>query len=103
MYRKESLEAKRIARDRIEILFRQAEEYARQGHSEMSSRYVSLARRIGMKVDIPVGHRMDYCRSCNTFMIPARTCRIRLARGKKIIACQVCGHTSRFPYRKRKD
>lgn len=103
MYRRESQEAKRIARDRIESLFTQAEKLAKEGQVSLSQRYVSLARRIGMKVDIPIGHRMEYCRSCNTFMLPSRTCRVRVTRGRKVIVCHICGSTARFPYRKRQQ
>lgn len=103
MYRKDSQEAKRIARNRIDSLFTQAAELAREGDTELSRRYVTLARRIGMKVDIPVGHRMDYCRKCNAYMLPSRTCRVRVNRGRKVIACLVCGNTARFPYRKSKN
>lgn len=100
MYRRESQEAKRIARERIEKLFMQAAELASKGEDALSQRYVSLARRIGMKVDVPIGHRMDYCRKCNTYMLPSRTCRVRVTRGRKIIVCHICGNASRFPYRK---
>ncbi len=98
MYRRESLEAKRIAKERIESLFSQAERLTKEGQTDLSRRYVSLARRIGMKVDIPVGHRMDYCRKCNTYLIPSRTCRVRVTRGRKVISCLACGNTYRFPY-----
>ncbi len=101
MYRRETQEAKRIARDRIEALFNMAASLAGEGKDELSRRYVALARRIGMKVDIPVGHRMDYCRKCNSYMLPSRNCRVRVTRGRKIIACLNCGRISRFPYRRR--
>ncbi len=102
MYRKESQEARKIARERIEKLFSQAELFTKEGRYDLGRRYVSLARRIGMKVDISVGHRMDYCRNCNVYMIPARTCRVRVRRGRKVIFCLSCGNTSRFPYRRKK-
>lgn len=102
MYRREGIEAKRIARDRIENLFAMAERLTKEGETDLSRRYITLARRIGMKLDISIGHRMEYCRKCNTYMLPSRTCRVRLSRGRKVIVCLACGNTSRFPYCKSK-
>ncbi len=98
MYRKESIEARRIARERIEKLFAMAAMLAREGTNERSRQYVSLARRIGMKLDIPVGHRREYCRECNSMLIPGTTSRTRLAKGKTVITCFNCGKVFRYPY-----
>lgn len=103
MYRKESLEAKKIARERIEKLFIMAEQLAREGMKERSRQYVKLARRIGMKLDISVGHRREYCRDCNSILIPGTTCRTRLAGRKITITCLNCSRVSRYPYRSGKN
>ncbi|MDH2904771.1 MAG: hypothetical protein PXX82_00220 [Methanomassiliicoccales archaeon] len=103
MYRKESLEARRIARERIEKLFAMAKQLAREGTKERSRQYVGLARRIGMKLDIPVGHRREYCRNCNSILIPGVTSRTRIVRGRAVITCFNCGKASRYPYRKAKQ
>ncbi len=99
MYRKESLEARRIARERIEKLFVMAKQLAREGTEVRSRQYVGLARRIGMKLDMPVGHRREFCRDCNSILVPGMTGRTRIVRGRVVITCFNCGNISRYPYR----
>ncbi|MCL4346676.1 MAG: hypothetical protein M1417_02035 [Candidatus Thermoplasmatota archaeon] len=98
MYRKEAMEARRIARERIEKLFGLARDLAASGEKERSRMYIMLARRIGMKLDIPLGHRREYCRKCNSYLIPGRNARVRMGRKKVTLTCLECGKVTRFPF-----
>lgn len=98
MYRREAAEAKRIARERIDYLFSLAGNFASRGEEEWGRRYISLAIRIGMRLDLPVGHRREYCRNCLTYFIPSKTVRVRVTRGRVVLTCLRCGHIARFPY-----
>lgn len=100
MYRREAAEARRIARGRIDYLFSLAAACTEKSQEEWGRKYISLAKRIGMRLDLPVGHRREYCRHCMTYFIPSRTVRIRIARGRVIMTCLHCGHVARFPYRR---
>ncbi len=94
-------EMKKIARERIDILFQQAEEIF-DVESSLSDRYVEIARNIGMKynVSIPKEFRRRICRNCKSFLVPGSNCRIRLNSKKKqkIVTCQKCGDVKRYPY-----
>ncbi len=94
-------EIKRIARERIDILFQQAEEIF-EVDSDLSDRYVEIARNIGMKhnVSIPEEFRRRICRDCNSFLVPGYNCRVRLdsKQNNKVVTCQKCGNVKRYPY-----
>jgi len=93
---------KKIARERIVILFAQAErEFAK--HPERAKRYVELARKIGMRYRVRLG-RADFCRQCNAYLKPGVNCRFRLRRDRQAVVatCLACGHVSRHPYIKEK-
>jgi ribonuclease P protein subunit RPR2 len=95
---------KKIAEERIKILFEEAErEFSK--HPERSKRYVELARKIGMRYNIKLkAYRKKFCRKCNAYLKPGVNCRIRLRDNKKAIVqtCLECGNTSRHPYIKEK-
>jgi ribonuclease P protein subunit RPR2 len=86
-----------IASERMAILFRQAEQAARRGEPELSDRYVSLARSIGMRynVRIPSGLKRRACRKCGAFLVPGKNLRVRLRGGKSVWTCLKCGNISR--------
>ncbi|AEH61624.1 RNAse P, Rpr2/Rpp21 subunit [Methanosalsum zhilinae DSM 4017] len=88
-----------LASQRIERLFKLAElEHA--SNPQRSNRYVSLARKIGMRhrVSIPSHLRRRVCRCCDTFLVPGSSSRIRLRRNYILITCLNCGRHMRFPY-----
>lgn len=91
---------RKIAAERIEILFRLAREAAREGREERAKRYVSLARRVGMRYNVPVpsAHKTEFCKGCGAFLTPAKTSRVRLGRGRVSVTCLKCGWTRRRPY-----
>ncbi len=92
-----SPEIQRIARERIQILFRNAEEVF-PADPCLSDRYVQLARRIAMRhrIRIPLDLRRRYCRSCESFMVPGITARVRIHRRKVVVTCLRCGKQRRY-------
>lgn len=91
----------RIARERIGILFRLADESART-HPERSKRYIGLARKIGTRylVRFPKKLKLSFCKSCNSPLIPGYNLKVRLKPRHKVIeyACE-CGEVKRLSYR----
>jgi ribonuclease P protein subunit RPR2 len=93
----------RIARERISSLFALAEREAATGHAELADRYVTLARRIGMRYNIRLltEYRELYCRGCSTFWVEGRTVRTRLRSGRRTRTCLKCGRVRRTRVRGR--
>jgi ribonuclease P protein subunit RPR2 len=95
---------RKIARERIQILFVQAErEFAK--HPERAQRYVELARKIGMRYKVRLKEeRRKFCRKCNAYLKPGVNCRVRLRQDRQavVVTCLVCGRISRHPYIKEK-
>jgi ribonuclease P protein subunit RPR2 len=91
---------RKIANERIEILFRLAEREALRGNSARANRYASLAAKIGMRynVRLPREFKRRYCRKCHVFLVPGKNCRVRIARGKVTTTCGECGDVRRIPY-----
>jgi len=87
----------RIARERVADLFALAEKEASSGHSELADRYVSLARRIGMRYNVRLmqEYRELYCRGCSAFWVEGRTVRTRLRAGRRVRTCLRCGRERR--------
>lgn len=91
---------KEIALERIRILFREAEEISPKNKS-LAGRYVTLARKIAMKVRLhfPLELKRRYCKHCYSFLKPGINARIRIRGGKVIISCWECKKFSRIPIR----
>lgn len=97
--RRKSFE-RRIARERIHILFTLAEREALAGNILRANRYAQLARRIGMRYNVPLpsSYRRLFCRKCGSYMLPGRMARVRVRRSRVIVTCQSCGQVYRYPY-----
>jgi len=89
---------KRIARERIDILFAQAAEWA-DGDTGRAERCIALARRIAMKqrLRMPKRYRRQFCRTCYGYLVPGRTARVRIQHGKVIVTCLLCRDQRRYP------
>jgi ribonuclease P protein subunit RPR2 len=89
---------KNIAKERISILFSQAESFF-SWNQEYSHHCVRSARLIAMKerVRIPLRLKRRYCRRCNSYLVPGVTGRVRIYRGRVIITCLNCGWHRRVP------
>ncbi|MFW3145961.1 MAG: ribonuclease P protein component 4 [Thermoplasmatota archaeon] len=93
--------AREAALDRIETLYDLAFRMARAGELDLARRYLTLAKRIGMRytVRIPRELKRSTCRNCRAPLMPDLTSRIRIRNGRKIVTCLECGHVSRYPFR----
>ncbi len=97
--RKKGLE-RRIARERMDILFELAGEEAREGNLQRANRYAHLARRLGMRYNVPFpsSYRRRYCRGCGAYLAPGAAARVRLRRSRVVVTCKACGRIARYPF-----
>jgi len=94
--------ARKIALERIEILMNLAEEEAKKGNWKRVKRYVSLARKIAMKVRLkfPKKWKRRICRECNTLLVYGKNARVRVRSRRYphvVITCRECGRIYRIP------
>ena len=93
----------KIAKERIDILFKEAKEVARE-RPDLARRYVRLAKKIGMRYNVRLGRlKRNFCKYCYSFFIPGVTCSQRLRNGKITIKCLSCNKIIRYPYKNRKS
>ncbi len=92
---------RRIALERMEVLFGLAEKEALQGHAARARRYVDLARKLGMRynVRVPPAFKRRFCKRCLAYLVPSVNARVRVGRGRVVITCTSCGAVQRFPFR----
>jgi ribonuclease P protein subunit RPR2 len=91
-------EIKRLARERIAVLFQRAEEFFPENPG-WSDRCVGLARTIAMRqrVGLDWQYRRKICPHCYRFHVPGVTMRVRIRKGNVVITCFHCHRQSRFP------
>ncbi|MEM5773216.1 MAG: ribonuclease P protein component 4 [Candidatus Aenigmatarchaeota archaeon] len=82
---------RKIARERIQILFSLAEKELKQ-HPERSRRYIELARKIGLRYNIRLSRELKrkFCKNCNTLLKPGITCSVRIQDKMITIKCKNC-------------
>ncbi|MEK6900937.1 MAG: ribonuclease P protein component 4 [Nanoarchaeota archaeon] len=87
-----------IAEKRIRTLFAQAQEMFPH-NTALANRYVSLARKIAMKVKtkIPLELKRRYCKHCYRYLLPGVNARVRTRQGKVVISCLECKKFMRIP------
>lgn len=96
--------SKDLAMERIQRLFKLAEsEYS--SNPARSNKYVSLARKIGMRylVRFPRELKVRFCKRCGGYLVPGDNCRIRLKGRYMVITCLKCGAIKRYPYHSTKS
>jgi ribonuclease P protein subunit RPR2 len=88
---------KKIARERISVLFGQARD-AFAAHPERSNRYVELARKIAMRQRVRIDRefRRQYCHHCYAFLVPGNNMRVRVHRGNVVVTCGSCNKKTRY-------
>jgi len=95
---------KEIAKERIVRLFQQAEKvfHSNQG---LANRYVTLARKIAMKVKvrIPQEYKRRFCKHCYKYLQPGVNSRVRTREGKVVISCFECKKFMRIPTKKKQE
>ena len=96
-HKKKSENFKEIARERIKILFEQADLRFKE-NADLSDRYVFLARKIAMKykVKIPRELKRRFCKHCFKFLVPGVNSRVRNTNGKMVIYCFSCKKYMRY-------
>lgn len=94
---------KEIAKERIKILFQQADK-AFSKNKTLANRYVTLARKIAMKVKIriPTELKRKFCKHCYKYLMHGVNARVRTRGGKVIISCLECKKFTRIPIRRKK-
>jgi len=90
-----------IARGRIDGLYRLSVEKLEAGDDDLARRYTSLAKRIGMRytVRIPRPLKQMTCRECALPLLPGRTSRVRIRKGRRVVTCLGCGRSMRYPFK----
>jgi len=92
---------KRIAKERIKILFDLAEKEFEE-YPERSRRYIELARKIGLRYNIrlPKELKRKFCKNCNSLLIPGKSCSVRLVSRMRVVKvrCLNCGKEFNYPY-----
>ncbi|KPU62634.1 ribonuclease P [Thermococcus sp. EP1] len=103
---REKREKKKIALERIDILFTLAERVFPYD-KELANRYVEIALAVQRKakVRIPRKWKRRYCKKCHSFLVPGANARVRLREKRMphvVIKCLECGHIMRYPYLREK-
>jgi ribonuclease P protein subunit RPR2 len=87
----------KIARERIDILFEKA------SNSDRSKRYIELARKIAMKLNIKLTkqQKRKFCKHCYTYLKNGVNATTRTHNKKLIIFCEECKKYTRIPLLKK--
>ena len=104
MRRRKTQSSKKIAKQHMESLFKQAKDVFKKNKS-LANRYVTLARKVAMKfkLRIPSEYKRQFCKHCYKYLMPGTNCRVRTTEGRIVYYCLECKKYSRFPfYRERK-
>ena len=98
---REKRERTSIARERIGILYKEAENASAVNDRPRAHRYGWLARKIAMRyqVKLPKGSKILYCKKCGSF-IGGTLSRVRLIKGRVSRTCFICNDIYRHPIRR---
>jgi len=99
MLKREKKLERRIAKERIEILFGMMEKMKNRDY-ELSRRYVEIARRISMRyrIRLPKEYKIRFCKRC-LYPYKDGKFRVRISKSRVIITCLNCGYVRRIPIR----
>ncbi len=94
--------AKKIAKERIDILFTLADKATKNNDFELARRYVELILKISRKYKVRLKKEQKYmiCKKCHTYLLPGKTAKVRLKRGKVVVKCERCGNYKRYPIKR---
>ncbi|MFA5382959.1 MAG: ribonuclease P [Candidatus Micrarchaeia archaeon] len=89
------MEKQKIAQERIEILFKLAQEEFDK-HPERSKRYLELVDKIRTKVNLRLTkeQKNKYCKKCHTLWVKGKTLEIKKSAKDQpdIYICKICKH-----------
>ncbi len=90
----------KIAKKRIDFLFKLAKEHFKQD-SSLSDKYIKTARRIAMKykIKIPSSSKKMICKNCHAYLVPGFNCRVRIHKHRVIYYCLGCKSYNRQPFK----
>jgi ribonuclease P protein subunit RPR2 len=93
---------KKVARERIIELFKQADAVF-DSDKALANHYVDLARKYAMKykVRIPSELQKKFCKHCYSYLKPGKNLRVRTQQSKVVYSCLECKKFMRFPYKKK--
>jgi ribonuclease P protein subunit RPR2 len=96
---------KKIAKRRINRLFRLAKQNALSNRLNLADRYIDLARKISMRylITMPIEHKRRFCKHCYSYLLPHVTGRIRVHKSKIVIYCYNCKKYTRIPLKQSTD
>lgn len=92
------------ALERVYDLFKEAR-LVFKTDEELSKKYVKLARKIAMRVNLrmPREIKVQFCRNCDAYMIPGVNCRIRTKNRKVVYYCLECKHFRKYLINKKNN
>ena len=98
---------KQIARQRIQILFKQAKQVCKT-NPQLAMQYNKSARKIAMaaKIRLPVEFRRETCKNCDALLVQGYNCRVRIKQKRAphiVITCLNCGNQTRILLSKKKE
>ncbi|MBS3151656.1 ribonuclease P [Candidatus Woesearchaeota archaeon] len=93
-----------IAKHRIRKLFSEADK-AFQKNPKLADRYVELARKIGMKMNLrfPKTLKRKFCKHCDHYLKPGVNSRVRIHKHRVTIYCLNCKKFTRIPIKPKKN
>lgn len=102
-----STSVKQIAMQRIEVLFRQADQVCRT-NPKLAAVYVQSARKVAMsaRFPLPAEFKRRVCKNCSALLVQGVSCRVRIQQKREphvVVTCLNCGSQSRILLRKKKD
>jgi ribonuclease P protein subunit RPR2 len=88
---------KEIALQRVNDLMKEAKDNVKED-KELSRKYVQLARKIAMKVNLrlPKEIKIKFCKYCDSYWTPGKNLRVRVDKNKIIYYCLDCKHFRRY-------
>ncbi len=93
---------RKIALERIEILF----ELAEKAENKLADRYVYLARKIAMRFNLKLlkSLKQKFCHHCYIYFKPDRVT-VRTNAKNKVVehTCSSCGKVTRYGYGRKKN
>jgi ribonuclease P protein subunit RPR2 len=94
---KQKEEHRKIALERIKTLFKEAKSTFKKD-SKLSDRYMFLARKMSMKYKVRFTsvQKRQFCKKCYAFLVPSKTCRVRVYKGMIRYNCLKCKNIQRI-------
>ena len=97
MVRRNKKLEKKIALERVKTLFKESELVFGKD-DKLADRYVNLARKIAMKVNLkfPKDLKRKFCNHCYCYLKPGVNCRVRIREKMVVYYCLKCKKFMRF-------